>query len=359
MLDQSLPGQPCSLSPVSGMREVTSHLLDAEAYARVRGQQIADDSARTGLLIAGGDELPARAARPRLEEATLNDQSIQDAGFTPGNEKAGDVWTVTAIRYKSGLMQTRATLFGAWTHPRARSLVAGSVRTARPPSAERFDQSIKRSKRTLREKCFSLDADHMLTLTKRGKFSSVDELWRVFNLFNRLMTKLYKDRWQYVAVPELHADGETYHMHCAIHGHFWAGVVRKIWLRSLGGKGNETGTESPGNIDLKAFRKHRAGAAAIRRVAGYISKYVGKGFGPGSHSRRLYSSSRGLGPAEVQRFFIRDWLGVPQVATAIQRWLCGLGAAAEGNAFHWSRTRSSDEKLLAMGFVLTSFLPAR
>lgn len=344
--------------------ELHPRLIEGESAARAHGVLVAAQSAdAAGLPTAVGGSAPAREARPSLEEATLKSQLHLQHGFHPGKEFGGDVWTVNCKRFSSGVVVTRATLFAAWKRPRGKSESADSVPSVPAPSVpksgERFKQSVDRSRRVLREKCFELNADHMLTLTKRGKFSSVDELWAVFRRFNLLMTKMYKDRWRYVAVPELHGDGETYHMHCAINGFLWAGIVRKIWQRALGGKGNEAGEQARGNVDLKAFRKYRGGAAAIRRVAGYISKYVGKGFSSGSASRRLYSSSRGLDPAEVQRFHIRDWLGVPEVAMSIQRWLCGLGADAQGDCFHWSRTRSDDEKLLAMGFILTSFIPQR
>ncbi|WP_442958354.1 rolling circle replication-associated protein [Povalibacter sp.] len=193
----------------------------------------------------------------------------------------------------------------------------------------------------------------MITLTKRGKFSSAEDVWAAFARFSRLMKKRFgDDRWKYVAVPELHADGETWHMHVAVHGFYWAGTVRRLWFRALGGVGDESGSDTPGNVDLKDFSVgcSRRGA---RTIAKYIAKYVGKGAAARGLCKRVFAASRGLHPNRVARWHIRYWSGIGSLVAECQRQLCSLGAVETGHAWFWSRMRR-DGGAGAYGFVLST-----
>lgn len=147
-----------------------------------------------------------------------------------------------------------------------------------------------------------IGADHLWTFTKRGKFADPDELWAVWKEFNRLMEIRFGDRWQYVAVPELHNDGVTWHLHAAVPGFFLVTTLRTLWHRALGGVGSCAGSDSPGNVDAK-FIKGRG----PRSIANYICKYVGKGFGSVATGRRVFSSSAGIRPLEQAYFHFTDW----------------------------------------------------
>jgi hypothetical protein len=186
-------------------------------------------------------------------------------------------------------------------------------------------------------------------------FATVDECWRAFYEFSRLMELRFGDQWRYVCVPELHSDRETYHMHVAVRGFFLIESVRVLWYRALGGRGNERGEETPGGVNVKPFRTRgrRARGTRIRAIAGYIAKYVGKGFDSGNRGRRLFSSSRGLDPDRVERWRVREWLGVPELVTALQKQFASVGGADTGDAYFWSRHRG-DGSLLMMGFVLST-----
>jgi len=300
----------------------------------------------------------ARAARdvePSLEEVTLNNSPLPDF-FKSGVERGSDVWTCKLQRFSSGVVVVRATQFGNTSKSsRVKCVDLTPPVNVEGHSVERFASSIVRSKRTVRERCMEGDVDHLLTLTKRGKFSSCDDLWKAFNRFNVYMSRAMPNRWRYVAVPELHADGVTWHMHCAIKGFIWAPLVRRIWQKALGGTGHESGENSLGNIDLKHFRKHRSGAAAIRRIASYIAKYIGKGFDSCNRGRRLFASSREFSRIATFRFWFHDIERVDQLAVRIQQWLHTVGSDVMADCYHWSRHRR-DETLLMRGFILTTFL---
>lgn len=298
----------------------------------------------------------ARAAVRNLEEVTLNQTDNQ---FLPGRFDGDDVWNVTRTQFGCGVIELRATR-GNWLKcKRVKSSVALESTKLLPatPSetesiGERFESSVKRSRRLLRERCLQLNANNLLTLTKRGKFHSLENLWGTFKEFSRLMSLRFGSRWKYVAVPELHEDGETYHMHLAMQGFFSVESVRIVWYRALGGKGDERGEHTPGSVNF-AKRRYGAGPAKARKLAGYVSKYVGKGFVSCSRNRRLFATSRGLAPDHVTRWHCRYWTNAREFCIAAQQWLHQLGGNAQGDAFFWSRHRG-DESLLMTGFVLST-----
>jgi hypothetical protein len=310
-------------------------------------------------MESGASARAARAATPSLEEVTLN-QCIE---LLPADhsDRARDVWEVSRVTYGSGAVEIRACLGRVSIRKPETSDIDGVKSVCAGGSEKgRFESSISRSRRMIRSRCLQLNCDRMLTLTKRGKFSSVDECWRAFKEFSRLMEVRFGERWRYVCVPELHADGETYHMHVGIRGFYMVESVRALWFRALGGRGNERGEKTPGNVDIKSFTGRwfgRAGGSRVRRIAGYIAKYVGKGFGACNRGRRLFSASRGLHPDRVERWRVRDWVGVPELAVALQKQFASVGGVEVGDCYLWSRHRP-DGSLLMCGFILSTEMRA-
>lgn len=211
-------------------------------------------------------------------------------------------------------------------------------------SAERFASNMARTKRTCRSRVQELDADSMLTLTKRGKFADISEVWAGFRLFSQSMKRRYGARWRYVAVPELHSDGETWHLHVAIKGFFWVGTLRRFWYRALGGAGDEQGESTPGNIHVRFF-KARNRSPIAGSVAGYIAKYVGKGVCGLGRNRRVFAASSGLLPLRVEKWHSTELWGYQETASSLQRFLHGRGADARGSAWFFSRSRISGFRL--------------
>lgn len=82
-----------------------------------------------------------------------------------------------------------------------------------------------------------------------------------------------------MAVPELHKNGEHFHIHAAINGFVRAEMLRRCWQIALGGKGDESGQNALGNVDIKRNkRKHYDKNKQTIGIARYISKYITKSY---------------------------------------------------------------------------------
>lgn len=336
------------------------------ADADYRGALVEQQKARIDARVSNWSERAAprgaRAARDaigaaaNLEEVTLKKTALELLA-SDHPDKGNDVWEISRTTYGSGAVEIRGCLGATSIQRQAQSDTDGPKRACSGGSETvRFESSISRSRRMIRSRCMQLNCDVLWTLTKRGKFASVDECWKAFKEFSRLMSLRFGDRWRYVCVPELHADGETYHMHCGIRGFFMVETVRVLWYRALGGKGNEQGEFTPGSINFRPFRYAKRGrprGAVVRRIAGYIAKYAGKGFNHGNRGRRLFSSSRGLDPDRVERWRVRDWCGLPELVVALQKQFSESGGVEAGDCYFWSRHRS-DGSLMMTGFILST-----
>jgi hypothetical protein len=255
-----------------------------------------------------------------------------------------DAWQFKVVTYDSGAVEVSG--FTGFSSIRAKqgSSEPRGPRASTVSAEERFASSVGRSRALCRARVMALASDSMLTLTKRGKFADIQEAWTAFAFFSRLMKRRYGDRWRYVAVPELHADGETWHMHVAIKGFFWVGTLRRFWYRALGGAGDEAGVNTPGNVDVKFF-KPRARITASGAVASYVAKYVGKGLRGFDRHRRVFAASAGLHPVSIEKWHALEFWGFQDAAVAVQRFLCGLGCDARGSAWFFSRGRLAGFRL--------------
>jgi hypothetical protein len=325
-----------------------------ELMDRVRSEFPERYAAYEKYLSLLRDECLARAARPSLEEVTLNQNDFSDSGGEFPEYHENNIWRVTENFYSSGVCEVRASIGNVSTGPREKSslvLVSAEELDGATQKA-RFESSISRAKKTLRSRCLELNVDHLLTLTKRGKFESIDDAWCAFKEFSRLMGLRFGAKWRYVVVPELHADGETYHLHVGIRGFFMAETVRLLWQKALGGKGNERGEQTLGNVDLKNFKGGNR-VTRVRRIAGYIAKYIGKGFTTCNRGRRLFASSRGLDPHRVVRRLCRFGGGIREFALAMQEGVLGDGSSGNGTCYFWSRQRR-DGSMMSCGFILST-----
>lgn len=270
------------------------------------------------------------------------------------------LWRINHYMYSSGVCEIRASL----GNPPARKQVSLDSLLITTEESElvqekRFRSSIERSRRTLRMRATELAADHLLTLTKRGKFDSIDAFWVVWKRFCRLCEIRFKN-WKFVVVPEQHKDG-TYHAHVALQGYYSIEALRICWYKALGAKGNERGEDTPGSVNIKRFHKPRrggSGASCVRAIASYISKYVGKGFGASSRGRRLFAAARGLHPNRVIKRLCYHVGGIPELAAALLGELFRAGASGDGQVFRWDRVKRNGE-LQMCGFILSTEWSAR
>jgi hypothetical protein len=220
------------------------------------------------------------------------------------------LFNVTAVRYPDGWS---ATVWQSSDPPRVkRDRVSGG----RKDESERWDSSKVRARARVRHLSRCLGVDHLWTFTKRGKFGSVDELWATWKEFCRLMDKRHGAKWRYLAVPELHSDGQTWHLHVGVRGFWDVNQLRVYWHGALGASGLVVGADSPGNVDAKHFR-----GRSVRAISGYISKYIGKGFGGVSFGRRLFSSSVGIRPLERRELHFVCDVGGDELHDAVSRYL--------------------------------------
>lgn len=155
--------------------------------------------------------------------------------------------------------------------------------------------SKKRARRTVRHKIKSMGADRLLTLSRRevDDFFTVDQWAAAWKKFCRLCRDAGIDL-AYVAVLETHKKG-NYHLHAAIVGNINVKTIRRFWFICLGGRGNEKGALTPGNVDISfkhsvTDHKRRAG------VAKYVSKYISKQDHTDFNKKRYWSSRHKLPP---------------------------------------------------------------
>lgn len=336
----------------SRQRRAEQRQAERDRKARERRASL---SQAFGLRAAGRAPEAPDCGTPSLEEVTLNHHREVRTG-----------WACTLLEYPGGEVELRAYYVGAHDkrpgshrrdvaafddRPEAEGL-SGVV----PPSSDdgytssleradeqiRFESSIARSRASCMRRCLALQADHMLTLTKRGKFQTIDEAWTAFEIFSKSMRRKFGARWRFVAVPELHKEG-GWHMHVALNGYWWVGLLRRLWMRALGGKGNEQGDATPGNIDIKSFARVRRSGW---RIARYIAKYLGKGFSALDRGRRSYSASVGLHPDRVTRWREPLHCGYSDAAYALQRRLSDAWGVGRTSTYFWDREGRC-------GFVIT------
>lgn len=284
------------------------------------------------------------AAAPSLEKGTLEDR-VHPPGGVQSADREG--WSVTLMQWGDVVEARAVRVHGrgvALRSPEEAMPENGDLSRVEPRTdAERFEASVRRSKQSVTRRMYALRADHMLTFTKRGKFETLDDAWSAWKKFDRLAKRRFRARWAFVAIPERHKDG-TFHIHVAVRGFFDVVTLRVLWFRALGGKGNERGSETPGNVDAKSFVRVHGRAKAIAR---YMAKYLCKGFSAVDRGRRSYSCSSGLHPDRVTRWREPLHFGSTAAATSIQRRLSdALGVSSWSHWFwaHGGRT----------GFILTS-----
>lgn len=300
----------------SGWRGAHWERAHREHVERVKGW-----AERVSGRAERGRDAPVRS----LEEVTLDDRPlVQGKPCEPG--RLG----MKVVAYQDG---ARVVLYrrrnrGGNTSS-AKRLSESSAMDAEPsgtwqPSGSsemdkaRLAASLSRSKRLVVHRARCLGARALWTFTKRGKFSSVDEVWQAWSVFRRLMVKRYGQDFRYVAVPELHADGETWHLHVLVDRLYMVESFRVLWNRALGGTGRERGRETKGNVDVKGPSAGRRITA--RRFAYYVAKYVGKGFEWSAGSRRLFSCSAGLRPVVDASWRAADDFRLAEFADAVGGW---------------------------------------
>ena len=159
------------------------------------------------------------------------------------------------------------------------------------------ESAAKRSKRKVRHLCKLLKARYMVTLTTREIITDLNQFQKLFQEFVRRIRKV--SGFQYVATHELQKRGAL-HLHIAVPNRIDCKLLWSIW-RSIVGVDN-------GRVHISSPKSRMTKASAINRIAGYISKYIGKNFETGDFNRRKYWASRNIGEVIVTVHRLRpDW----------------------------------------------------
>ncbi|MCA1323749.1 hypothetical protein [Herbaspirillum sp. alder98] len=189
-------------------------------------------------------------------------------------------------------------------------------RTKRGESAnrERNEEVAGRAaKKNVRDRCKSIGADRMITLTYRDNMTDREVALKHWDKFRRRVGKHKK--FHYVAVIEEQKRGAL-HFHVAVNGRQSYHLLRSIWSSIVGV--DEFGN-SMSNIDVRNPTKFGFGKNGIHKLAEYIAKYCGKQMDARELDQKRYFSSRGIPKPDVQSWPIAsvNSLGAVQTAFAI------------------------------------------
>lgn len=145
---------------------------------------------------------------------------------------------------------------------------------------ENLMDAAKRAKQQVRLRCKAIGADRMITLTYRENMLDKEMLKRHFDALRRRLGRL--QQFHYVAVAERQKRG-AWHLHIAVKGRQNYRVLRAIW-RSIVGQDN-------GNVDVRNPYRQKG---LRHKLAGYLSKYITKGFAEHKLNEKRYWTSRGV-----------------------------------------------------------------
>lgn len=222
--------------------------------------------------------------------------------LTTLSRDTGNCQRLSTLHYPSGDVEVTAIKLDSESR-----LGNSSTKSRKNSSKNSMDESTlrksqSRTRKRIRQKALTLQADRMLTLTFRENVSSLPEAWDVFKYFTKLMRSFFGDRFVYIAVPEYQRRGAV-HFHLALHGYYHISIVRKLWLRAVG--------KRLGNVDITSPRKHNKNSWNPKRISQYLSKYISKQDSVEFNKRR-YSSTSTLTPPEP----LIEWLalGVPVIS---------------------------------------------
>lgn len=230
-------------------------------------------------------------------------------------------WRLKIQTFSEGGFEARATLVNRNNLSRLINLNRERGRRSKPKEKDEatakrdLEKCAFRAARRVRQLCLEIRADRLLTLTSRNLLNDYDKLIATWKRFMRLLEKA-GEKFEYVAVPELHKNGEYYHVHAAINGFARVETLRRCWQIALGGKGDEKGVNALGNVDIKSSRRKgkRQNKQAVG-VAKYICKYITKSYlEHHQFNRKRYWAPRSIKLPETTA----EWMQAETVAEAVQ-----------------------------------------
>lgn len=179
------------------------------------------------------------------------------------------------------------------------------------PEALEYDRiqnhrrAVRRAKQNIRWLCKEMGVDRLFTLTYRENVEDREKVKSDFKEFIRLARKRYPGLL-YVSVLEKQERGAL-HLHFATKGYLSIEFLTACWHKALGFKTVQHGEASPGSANV-AYRKSRWGRAnpvwKTAKLAGYITKYLGKTFDETTTEKRRYWHAKAASVPNKQRFWV-------------------------------------------------------
>jgi hypothetical protein len=189
---------------------------------------------------------------------------------------------------------------------------------------ENRERSVKRATQNIRYGVKAIFADHLLTFTYRETVLDRARVARDWQEFNRLFSKRHPE-WEYRAVLEK-CDSEktaeshrgTLHIHVAVAGRQDIKWLRRCWLLAIGqskedvsawlNNGKALLEKSLGSVNVNAPKSKYGKISVWRRnkLAGYLTKYLGKEFEEGEKGAKKYWGSKLKDKPVIKRFWLKS-----------------------------------------------------
>lgn len=181
-------------------------------------------------------------------------------------------------------------------------------------------RSVRRSKQKIRWLTKAGEMDRLFTVTYRENVVDRAKVRLDFQNFLRLVRHGFKvkhvdgsytvypaiEDWRYVAVLEKQDRG-SYHIHMAVKGFQKIKTLRAAWYRAAGGRGDEVGDATPGQVDVTSPQKRWGGRSRewkANKLAAYLTKYLDKTFDETATEKRRYWQSDDIEVPEKRVIFI-------------------------------------------------------
>lgn len=272
---------------------VAARMSLASTIHRARAGQTKSDALAAWRANNGLSAQSASSAGGAAADAPLTCLDTRTLFQHPGP------WKVTCLDFGDGLVEARAIYID---QPFAKRVKSESDEELIPELVRKQD-SVRRSSRraaaNMRRRMWALKPDRLLTLTKRGKFPTLQEAWEAWEKFCSMCSREWGAAWKFVVVPEQHAVF-GWHLHVAVRGFVDIRRLLVFWHRALGAKRVKSpvmGSDSPGSVDIsRAWENNDP-----MKLAAYLAKYLEKSLAARELNQRAFASSKGLVPERVIR----------------------------------------------------------
>jgi hypothetical protein len=174
-------------------------------------------------------------------------------------------------------------------------------------------RATKKARQSVRFLVKSIAADHMLTFSYRDNVVDRLKVADDWNRFKRLFRKRYPE-WQYVTVREAQERG-SFHLHVAVSGRQDIKWLLRCWLIAIGQSredvaswlldGVKLADRSLGAVNVRAPKGGNNKQWKRDKLAGYLTKYIGKEFEESDKYAKKYWHSDNCVKPIIERFWLR------------------------------------------------------